>query len=94
MCDCILSKVALARLICVADFCGTCHHAAQYGEDGTLLNVAHSHSVSYWADYDPHTSRTHYGGAWQHVPDLVIVTEPTEVKVYEHAYRYGSHCQH
>ena len=93
MCDCILSKAALTRLICVADFCGTCRHTAQYDEDGTLHNVAFSHGAGYWADYDPLTDRTHYGGDWQHVPDLVSFVEPTETVVYKHACLYGGHCQ-
>ena len=94
MCDCKLSKAALKRLICIADFTGTCHHPAQFDSDDRVIDVAHSHDTGFWADYDPHTALTHYGGDWHHVPDLVSFTKPTAALVYEQANLYGGHCQH
>jgi hypothetical protein len=89
MCDCTLDTDTHARLICVEDFDGTCHHEAQFDAEGWPTDAAWSHHTAFWGDYDPETNTTHFGGAWNHVPDLHTQSQPDERTLHAHA---GSHC--
>ena len=44
-----------------------------------------SQGTNYYADYDPKTKKTYFGGRWCAVPPLKSNTQPTEDQVEEHA---------